>query len=248
MLMPGLDGSALADDQESRGVKLSDAMKASVSGNQQDLSGNSHESSQTPNSSAHLGPGFWAGFTEVNYEKGEYFLQMPMDISYAVPVKSVFRDLTHFTVTPVAFETDDFFIGAYVGGATVEFQPGSLPDQAVDSAWMLDAGLTIRCYLNPSYTAFSPYLAVNVGCVLLNWDYRNSIMAGGDTIASDSLEGAEATVGFGISTCRARHLRCFAEAGIGGTAFSAVTTQGFDNDVFHNFGFVYVKAGLCLKF
>jgi hypothetical protein len=36
--------------------------------------------------------------------------------------------------------------------------------------------------------------------------------------------------------------------GLGGTIFSGTTSQGFDNDVFHNFGFVSFTAGISLKF
>ena len=35
---------------------------------------------------------------------------------------------------------------------------------------------------------------------------------------------------------------------MGGTVFLDATTQGFSNDVFSNFGFVSVKAGVSVKF
>jgi hypothetical protein len=40
----------------------------------------------------------------------------------------------------------------------------------------------------------------------------------------------------------------FGEAGVGGTVFTDQSVQGFNNDVFHNFGYFSVKAGLCVKF
>jgi hypothetical protein len=82
----------------------------------------------------------------------------------------------------------------------------------------------------------------------LNWDYHNQIYAGGDAIQSDSLAGAEGTLALGISTRRDSRVSLFGEVGIGGTIFADTTTQGFNNDVFHNFGFLSVKAGLSVKF
>ena len=84
--------------------------------------------------------------------------------------------------------------------------------------------------------------------MLLNWDYRNPIVAGGETIQSDSLEGAEGSVAFGISTRRDSRVSFFGEVGVGGTVFLDTTTRSFENDVFSNFGFVYVKAGVSVKF
>ena len=127
-------------------------------------------------------------------------------------------------------------------------EPGSLPDSAVDRSWMLESGLTYRRYLNSSRPAISPYISANVGYLLLNWSYHNQIYACGDAIQSDSLNGAEGSVAFGLSTRRDSRVSFYGEVGVGGTAFADTTNRGFINDVFHDFGFLSFKAGVSVKF
>jgi hypothetical protein len=245
----------LPDTDESRGVKLSDAMSASAQGDRHDLGGSrSHDSFPEPENSApssapsDTGLGMDFGFGEVSYDRRDYVLQVPVNVGYSLPINSTFKSITHFTLTPLCFEDERNYIGAYVGGAIVQLQPGSLPDRAVNDTWMFEAGLTYRRYLNSSWNALSPYIAASAGLVALSWSYRNPVMAGGDTIDSDSLNGAEGSIAIGISTRRDSHFSVFGELGIGGTLFSWETNQGFDNNVFHNFGFLSAKAGVSFKF
>ena len=245
----------LPDADESRGVKLSDAMKSSAQGDHRDLGGSSShdhynnpesddsKSSTTPATVAAVGD-----FTAVSYDKSDYSWQVPADVSYSLPINSAFQSIIHFTLTPVCIEDERNFFGFYLGGAIVELQPGSLPERAVDQTWMFETGLTYRRYLNSSWNALSPYVAVSAGYVLLNWTYRNPVLAGGETVGSDSLNGVEGSIAIGVSTRRDSRFSFFGEAGIGGTMFSWETNQGFDNDVFHNFGFLSVKAGVSFKF
>lgn len=244
-----LSGCISPDESESRGVKLSQAMQSSAKGDHQDLGGgSSRDTSPNVDVNVMADTADSLGFSEVNYDKSEYVLQVPLDVSYSVPFDGDIQGITHFTLTPVSIEDEHNFFGLYVGGAIVDLKPGSLPDLGVDRTWMLEAGLTYRRYLNSSWTAFSPYIAISAGYVLLNWDYSNPIVAGGETIQSDSLEGAEGSVAFGISTRRDSRVSFFGEVGVGGTVFLDTTTRGFSNDVFSNFGFVSVKAGVSVKF
>jgi hypothetical protein len=240
-----LSGCITPYEPESRGVKLSDAMQSSAKDDRQDLGGSSsHETSSTGDVAA----SDFAGFAGVSYNRSDYDWQALADVSYATPLNGDIQGITHFTLTPVSLEDERNFLGLYVGGAIVDLKPGSLPDRGVDQTWMLESGLTYRRYLNSSWTAISPYIAVSAGFVLLNWDYRNPVVAGGETIQSDSLEGMEGSVAIGISTRRDSRVSFFGEVGVGGTAFIDTTTQGFSNDVFSNFGFVSVKAGVSVKF
>ena len=250
LLLLLLPGCVNADgESDSRGVKLSQAMQASATGSKQDLGGNTpSETCPGGNTTVTTDTTGFGDFTEVSYDKSEYRLQLPVDVSYALPINSTIEGITHFTVTPVAFEDERNFFGGYVGGAIVDLKSGSLPDLGVQNAWLLDTGLTYRRYLNSSQPAFSPYVTASAGYVLLNWQYRNSVVAGGQTISSDSLNGAEGMVGFGVSTRRDSRVSCFGEVDLGGTVFASTTNQGFDNDVFHNFGFVLFKAGVTFKF
>jgi len=244
----------LPDEQESRGVKLSDAMQASANGDRHDVGGRSSQDSfpdtgETTTASAAAGSGSGGVMdAAVSYDKADYDWQMLADVSYARPIKSQFESLTHFTLTPLAIEDERNLFGFYLGGADVQLKSGSLADRATDRTWMLESGLTYRFYFNHSRTALSPYLTASAGFNWFNWSYRNPVISDGETFHSDSLYGAEGSFAIGISTRRDYRVSAFAEAGIGGTVFAPVTVNGFDNDVFRNFGFVSFKAGLAVKF
>ena len=182
----------------------------------------------------------------VSYENRDYLLQMPVDVAYAVPLNGEIQSLTRFT--PVAFEDEHNFAGLFVAGDIVKLQPGSLPDRAVNNAWMLESGVGYRYYFTPAHTLLSPYVSANAAYQLLNWDYRNAVIANGDTITSDSLDAVGAYVGLGLAIKRNSHLSVFGEAVFGGTVFVGKTYQGFHNDVFSDFGYFTVRAGLSLKF
>jgi len=238
----------------SRGVSLSSAMKSSANGDRQNLGGNSSYGTTystidvAATGGAAAGAGASGDFAMISYENSEYNWQELFDVSYSKPFNNDIQGITRFTLTPVSVENDHNFLGLYIGGGIVDLKRGSLPDLAVDRSWMFDVGLSYRHYLNSSWTTFSPYIAGNAGFATLNWHYRTPIYAGSDTIRSDSLLGAEGSVGFGIATRRDSHVSFFGEIDLGGTVFDCKTTQGFDNDVFRNFGYVSVKAGLSLKF
>lgn len=244
-----LPGCILPGDHESRGVKLSDAMNASAKGDQRDLGGNSsYKPTPDANATVTSDTADGADFAGASYDNADYFWQVPVDVSYSIPFNGEIQGITHFTLTPVCLEDERNFLGLYVGGAIVDLKTGSLPASAVDETRMFETGLTYRRYLNSARTAFSPYIAASAGYVWLGWDYRNAVVAGGDTIRSDSLNGGEGSVALGISTRRDSRVSAFGELGLGGTVFSDTTSQGFDNDVFHNFGFVSFKVGVSLKF
>lgn len=229
-----------------RGVKLSDAMKASSQGNNSDLGGGSNPGSVGDGGVTVLAPeGTLSG---ASYNKKDFDFQILTDVSYQRPLNGPINSLTHFTLTPVGLEDEHNFLGAYIGGGTVDLKSGSLANQAIQDISTLDAGLTYRYYLGPSWTGFCPYMGCSLGGTLLLWSYRHSVIAGGDTISSDNLEGVEGTVAVGISTHRNQHLSCFVEAGLGGNALYDTTTQGFQNDVFNDFGYLFIKADLCVKF
>jgi hypothetical protein len=248
------------DQQDSRGARLSDAMQASATGDRHDVGGNSSpdyfsstsdsssSSASSDNNSSGGGGGGGGMDPIVSYDKKEYDWQMLADTSYSLPINSDFESITHFTLTPIAVEDEYNMFGLYVGGATVQLKPGSLAERATDRTWMLEAGLTYRRYLNNSRTTFSPYISASAGFTCLFWSYRSPVTSGGETFQSDSLYGAEGTLAIGISTRRDYRLSAFAEAGIGGTIFAPVTVNGFDNNVFNDFGFLNFKVGASLKF
>jgi len=184
----------------------------------------------------------------VSYDEGEYFWQGTFSLGYTMPFSGQIESMTHYTVMPIAFEEERGFLGLYLGGATVRYESGSLPDSATRDPWMFEVGLTLRQHLNHPRTGFSPYLTASAGYELMLWKYRNPIVAGGDVIEGDSLGGGTASIGFGVATRRDSHIGAFVEAGVGGTLFACETGEGFHNDVFDNFGYFYARAGVSLKF
>jgi hypothetical protein len=235
----------------SRGVSLSQAMESSASGSREPLHGSGSRGTYTPVDASvgvvvttesrgdTAGPGLW----------GEDFaLQMPMDVAYSVPFNGEFQSITRFTLTPLCAENDRFHLGFFLGGDVVGLKPGTLVDNAIENAGMFELGVAYRRYFNPAHAFVSPYISANIAYQLLFWDYRNPVDVDGEEIQSDVLEGVGGYVGCGIAFNRNKRLSFFGEAGVGGTAFLPQTVRGFDNDVFSNFGYFSVKAGLCIKF
>jgi hypothetical protein len=113
---------------------------------------------------------------------------------------------------------------------------------------MFEGGMAYRYYFTPAHTFLNPYVSANLAYQVLTWDYRNAIIVNGDTITSDSLNGAGGYVGLGVAINRESHLSFFGEVGVGGTVFVDDTYQGFNNDVFSDYGYFNLKVGLSLKF
>jgi hypothetical protein len=227
----------------SRGVSLSQAMQSSASGSRESLHGSGSRAAYTP---VDAGVGVTAGVS--GFEEGNYALEVPMDVAVLVPFNGEFQSLTRVTVTPLCVENDRFSAGIFLGGDAVGLKPGTLPDNAIENAGMFELGMAFRGYVNPAHAFFSPYLSANLAYQVLFWDYRTPVDVDGEEIRSDALEGVGGYVGLGVALNRGQHLSFFGEAGVGGTAFLSQTVQGFDNDVFHSFGYFSVKGGLCWKF
>ncbi len=188
------------------------------------------------------------GRPTVDYDGREYQWQIPADISYSIPFNGDFRSLTRFTLTPLSLEDEYNFFGLFLAGDIIDLKTGSLPDLAVDNVWMLESGITYRRYLSPPRALFNPYVTVSAASQLLVWSYRTPVISGGDTIRSDELEGVGGYVGVGLAVLRNKPLSFFGEVGVGGTVFLDTTLEDFRNNVFNDFGYFSVKAGLSLKF
>jgi hypothetical protein len=235
---------------DSRDVKLSDAMNSSSQGDRHDLGGlhSDSDSSVTVIGGSGTGGGGGGDLDAVSYDKHDYSWQVPLEVGYTVPLNGDIKDIIHFRLTPISFEDERNYFGFYLGGGDVNFEDGSLPDLATKNPWIFEAGFDYHYYLNHSRTGLSPYLAASAGYQLMGWQYLNPIFAGGDFIESDELHGATASVGVGITTRRDSRFSVFAEADFGGTILLGNTWQGFENDVFDNYSFVFVRAGLTIRF
>jgi hypothetical protein len=254
LLLLFLSGCVQLHDYEEpprRGVALSEAMKASASGSKESLHGssvpepNSTEDSETARLSVSETA---ADMAMVEYDKKEYRWQVLADTAYLVPLNGEIEGFFRYTLTPLAFECERHFLGLYVGGGSLDFKSGSLPDEAAKNPWMLETGFAYRYHLNGPHVLFSPYLTAGLGAQLFGWDYRQAVIVDGDTIDSDSLSGVTGYAGLGVAVWRRSPVSLFGEAGFGGTIFRSDTGEGFHNDVFNDFGYFSVKAGLAFKF
>ncbi len=239
----------------SHGASLSQAMQASASGSHESLhnsgsteSYSSVEVNATASSDSPGASGPSGGFALVSYDNRDYCWQVPIDVAYSIPFNGQIESLTRFTITPLSLETERNYLGLFFSGDIVELQPGSLPDRAIKNTWMFEMGLAYRHYFTPAHAFVSPYLTLNGAIQSLQWDYRNPVYVDGTALQSDSLNGVGGYAGFGVAFKRNSHLSFFGEAGFGGTAFYDQSNQGFHNDVFSNFGYFTIKAGLCFKF
>jgi len=256
-LIEGLiEGNDSSGGSHSRGVSLSQAMESSAGGSRESLHGSGSRESHDRESYSSVGTsadialttGSGGSAAAPSLEERRYALAIPLDVAYSVPFNGEIESLTRFTLTPICLENERNSFGLFVGGDLVELQPGSLPDRAVKNTWMFELGMAYRRYFNDPHVFVSPYLALNAAIQALYWDYRNPVYVDGDKIESDSLNGFGGYAGLGVAFGRSKHLNFFAEAGFGGTVFTAETVEGFHNDVFSDFGYFTVKAGLSIKF
>lgn len=178
----------------------------------------------------------------------EAFWHIPVDFTYLMPLNSDIRGIGRFAITPIGFADWRNFAGVYIGGGWVNLKHGSLPDRAISNARMLEIGASYRRYFNDSHVFLSPYIAANLAWQPLFWDYRNTIVVDDARIHSDWVHGINAYTGLGVATERSHRLSFFGEAGFGGIVYGNTTREGFRNDVFDDFLYFGVKAGITWQF
>ncbi|HTY88883.1 MAG TPA: hypothetical protein VMB80_15565 [Candidatus Acidoferrum sp.] len=230
-------------------------MKASASGSAEPLhvssSSDSHASASadTEASVAATASSGSGGVKSEENPRRDFRFTSLLDVEYSAPFNGEFQNITRFTIAPLCLENDRYCLGPFLSVDAMGLKPGTLPDNAIENATMLEAGMLGRYYLNHTHNFISPYFSGSLSAQLLGWDYRNPVYTSdGHKITSDSLTGMGVYAGFGVTFYRSSHVTLFGEAGVGGTIFNQVTTEGFNNDTFHDFGYVSVKAGLSVKF
>jgi hypothetical protein len=237
----------------SRGVPLSAAMSASARGDRERVADRSRSSEYyeddepaafmlLPPSRPHESSSLSEPFDDLDV------LVISGGMERVFPMGGDIRAITRFELVPIAFQGEQAYGGVYCGWGEVRLDDGSLPDQALSGAWVLDAGLIGRIYLNAPKVFLSPYLTGGIFGQILYWDYRTPVKIGGETIDSDSVNGGGGFVGMGLAVARRHHLGVFAEARFGFALFNDSTSEGFANDVFEGYGFVSFRAGVSLGF
>lgn len=233
----------------SRSVKLSEAMKTSAAGETQPIAPRpASPDSRDSGSDVSVGFAPGLGLDPVSYDDREYNLQIVGDFTHVIPFRGDIARLDRFALTPFAFESERGYLALELGGSAVELKPGSLADRGAHRTWALDSGVEVRWYVNGSKPFLSPYLLAGLNYQQLFWSYRNPILVSGEQIGSDSLGGVGGFVGVGVAIERNNRLSLFGETSVGGTLWLSETEQGFQNDVFDNYGYVAFRVGLSLKF
>jgi hypothetical protein len=240
-----LPGRVLGDETP----ELSDAMKAAASADDTPTTGNRSRRSDDSDDDSVVGSMIGSMIVDilenlhgVQYGDTEYFWQLPVDAAYVIPLNGDIRGITRFSITPFSVEGERASFGLYFNGGLVGMEHGSLPDAATRSATTIGFGAAFRYYFIRPEKPFNPYVTAQVGWQGLRWEYR------GGTISNDSLSALDTCLGFGVTFNRDRWFSLYGELGFGGTFFKHQTYEGFHNDVFNNFGYFSVKAGLSLKF
>jgi hypothetical protein len=139
----------------------------------------------------------------------------------------------------------DLFAGLKVAKA----EEGSDLDASVrDSIVFLKAGVEGRYAPFPKRTIFSPYLMGGLGGYGMFWSFRNAVTSGSEVIESDSLGGLLLYAGLGADLVKTKRLRIGLNLIQDAYLFSAVTSQGFTNDVFSSYGTARLMGEITYKF
>jgi len=168
-------------------------MKSSASGSTEPVRGSGSSDMHTyvdvdANVNVAAATGSGGGVTKAADEGRDYSAQAPVDVAYSVPFNGEFQSITRFTVTPVCLENDRYSVGLFLSGDIVGLKPGTLPDNAIENAWVLEAGVAGACISGPVHAFYQPYFSANIAYQVLFWDYRNPVYTSdGSEIQSDAL-------------------------------------------------------------
>jgi len=145
-------------------------------------------------------------------------------------------------------ENDHHGLSAFIFGGAIELKEHSSAHDAAHDPAVVGFGLGYRYYFTRQHTFVRPYLAVEGQFLWMAWKYQDPIVFDDETIRYDSTEGAERYLGFGLILGSNRFMNVFAEIGAGGGCFVGETSEGLNNDIFHPYAYVGVRAGLTFWF
>ena len=127
----------------------------------------------------------------------------------------------------------------FVGFKTLKTQSDHSVSLSIKpDSFMLHAGLEGRFYPLPKMSFLSPYFLGRVGGIFYFWSFTNPLIAGDDTISSDTVGGALLGVGAGVDLIHTKMFRLGAQVTPEVYLFGEETSQGFTNDYFNAQGTV----------
>ncbi len=141
--------------------------------------------------------------------------------------------------------TRDSFLGYFLFGGlktlTVR-REDSLYDSIKPRPFMLQGGLELRYYPIKNWRYFLPYATGRMSGFILFWNYQNALIAGSDTIQSDSLGGLGLDLGVGIDLIQTDTFQAGIQLLPQSFLFGEETSQGFTNDIFDTYGNIRITA------
>jgi hypothetical protein len=176
---------------------------------------------------------------------GQY---LSLVIDYRYPLTGDYKSFYGARLYMEMFVNRHHAFGMTAGAGSLRLKPGSVPDRGAHDPALFDLGFSYRLYFTPPHVLLRPYgtLHLNVGTML--WDYKDDPVADGEEYWRDSAGWADAYVGAGLLVNVSQSFHVFGEMGYGGAAFLDTTYHGFKNELFDDFGYVAIKAGLGLTF
>jgi hypothetical protein len=138
--------------------------------------------------------------------------------------------------------------GMTAGAGTLLLDSGSVPDRGAHDTLMLDLGFFYRFYFTAPNTFLRPYGVLHLNVGAMSWDYRDDPIADGERYSRDGVGYYDAAVGMGLMVNVSESFHVFGEMSYGGTSFLDTTYNDFKNDLFDDFGYVTVKAGIGATF
>jgi hypothetical protein len=135
-----------------------------------------------------------------------------------------------------------------LGFGAFQLGRGSFADFIARQPFFFEPGLIGRHYFTAPHVFLRPYATASFNLIWAIWDYRNPMPVGKDTVSTDSIEGFDASAGFGLAIQMSENFNLFAEVNGGGFVFPCETIGRVHNNFFDNSAYVGVKAGLSLSF
>jgi len=169
--------------------------------------------------------------------------------SYRRPWNGDYDWLTQASISFGKMLNERNSLDAVFQGGVMELKSGSPAAAQAHQPFFLELGAAWRYYLAEPASACQPYVTAGASLLWLSWEYRTEVDSKNfGNITRDYLEGIDGFAGLGVRRHLYKNLDSFGEIDVGGVGFLSTTYSGEHNDLFANFGYIGVKAGLSLRF
>lgn len=169
-------------------------------------------------------------------------------IDYRYPLTGDYKSYYGARIFMEMFATRHHAFGMEAGAGSLRLKPGSVPDRGAHDPALFDFGFFYRLHFTPPNVLLRPYGTVHLNFGTMLWDYKDDPVSDGESYWRDSVLLVDAYVGAGLVVNATKRFHLFGEMGYGGMAFVGATRNDFENELFDDYGYVAIKAGLGLTF